>query len=357
MLRVFLSAQRDAIIGRTRLILVSALAPRRHAIVEHAIRSFLDETVEALRASPVTPDALETVGRSAALHGGQLQREGYSLADVVHGYASVGRAIHEVAGNAGLTAPEADLRTLRLCLEEATAQAVTEHARQREQSFARDEQERLGELAHELRSSLGSAMISFDLLRTGTAGFAGSTAGVLGRSLGRLSSLVEASVASVRVGAGMLVLERVSVRQFFEEVELGATIDAAAHEVTLDVLPVEPGIDVEVDRSILTTAVGNLLANAVKFTRPKGQVLLRASSANDRVFIEVEDECGGLPAGKAEALFRPFEQQSANRAGLGLGLSLSRKGVEANGGTVSVRDRPGIGCVFVIELPRLTTVA
>ncbi|HSY23497.1 MAG TPA: HAMP domain-containing sensor histidine kinase [Polyangiaceae bacterium] len=357
MLRALLSTQRDEIMGQTRLILVAALAPRTHAIVERAIFAFLEEAGEALRVSPVTNEALEAIGGSAALHGAQMQREGYSLADVVHGYASVARAIHELAGKAGLTVPEEDLRTLRRCLEEATAQAVTEHARQREQSFARDEQERLGELAHELRSSLGSAMISFDLLRAGTAGFAGSTAGVLGRSLGRLSSLVEASVASVRVGAGMLVPERVSVRQFIEEVEVGATIDAAAHEVTLDVLPVEPEIDVEVDRSILTTALGNLLANAVKFTRPKGQVLLRAFSGDDRVFIEVEDECGGLPAGKAEALFRPFEQRSGNRTGLGLGLSLSRKGIEASGGKMSVRDRPGIGCVFVIELPRLTNVA
>ena len=357
MLRVFLSTQRDAIMGRTRLILGAALAPRTHAIVECAVFAFLEEAVEALQAFPVADEALAAIGRSAALHGAQMQREGYSLADVVHGYASLARAIHELTAKAGLTLAEEELRGLRRCLDEATAQAVSEHARQREQSFARDEQERLGELAHELRSSIGSAMISFDLLRAGTAGFAGSTAGVLGRSLGRLSSLVEASVASVRIGAGMLALERISVRQFIEDVEAGATIDATAHEVTLDVLPVEPGIDVEVDRSILTTALGNLLANAVKFTRPKGQVLLRTSSADDRVFIEIEDECGGLPPGKAEALFRPFEQRSANRTGLGLGLSLSRKGVEANGGKMSVRDRPGIGCVFVIELPRLTNVA
>ena len=72
----------------------------------------------------------------------------------------------------------------------------------------------------------------------------------------------------------------------------------------------------------------------------------------DRVRIEVEDRCGGLPAGDTEALFRPFEQRGGNRTGLGLGLSISRRSVEADGGVLSVRDLPGIGCVFTIDLPR-----
>ncbi|HTN84652.1 MAG TPA: HAMP domain-containing sensor histidine kinase [Sorangium sp.] len=64
-------------------------------------------------------------------------------------------------------------------------------------------------------------------------------------------------------------------------------------------------------------------------------------------------ECGGLPPGKCDELFRPFEQRSANRTGLGLGLSICRKGVEAMGGKIGVRDLQGKGCVFSIELPRL----
>ena len=68
--------------------------------------------------------------------------------------------------------------------------------------------------------------------------------------------------------------------------------------------------------------------------------------------IGVEDECGGLPEGKAQALFAPFEQRAANRTGLGLGLSISRRAVEAMGGELRVRDVPGKGCVFTIDLPR-----
>jgi signal transduction histidine kinase len=70
------------------------------------------------------------------------------------------------------------------------------------------------------------------------------------------------------------------------------------------------------------------------------------------VLIEVEDQCGGFPEGKAKVVFAPFEQHHADRSGLGLGLSIARRAVEANLGTLTVRDMPGIGCVFVIDLPR-----
>ena len=98
--------------------------------------------------------------------------------------------------------------------------------------------------------------------------------------------------------------------------------------------------------------VANLVQNAFKFTAAKSHVALRARAEGERVLIEVEDECGGLPAGATEALFAPFEQRGGDRTGVGLGLSISRRGVEANGGTLRVRDLPGRGCVFTIDLPR-----
>jgi hypothetical protein len=69
------------------------------------------------------------------------------------------------------------------------------------------------------------------------------------------------------------------------------------------------------------------------------------------VLIEVADQCGGLPLGDPDELFRPFAQRGSDRSGLGLGLSITRRGVEANDGTLSVRNRPGKGCVFTINLP------
>ena len=53
-----------------------------------------------------------------------------------------------------------------------------------------------------------------------------------------------------------------------------------------------------------------------------------------------------------ETLFAPFTQHGADRSGLGLGLSISRRAVEANGGTLRLRDVPGTGCIFTIDLPQ-----
>ena len=68
--------------------------------------------------------------------------------------------------------------------------------------------------------------------------------------------------------------------------------------------------------------------------------------------IDVKDNCGGLQPGAAEQMFKPFTQRNEDKSGVGLGLSIAKRGVEANGGILSVRDLPGVGCVFTIDLPR-----
>jgi C4-dicarboxylate-specific signal transduction histidine kinase len=79
---------------------------------------------------------------------------------------------------------------------------------------------------------------------------------------------------------------------------------------------------------------------------------VRTTVADGLVSIEVEDECGGLPERNAEALFTPFgPRRGKDRTGLGLGLDISRKAVKACGGEIRVRNLPGKGCVFSIELP------
>jgi signal transduction histidine kinase len=116
-------------------------------------------------------------------------------------------------------------------------------------------------------------------------------------------------------------------------------------------VPPEAGIDA--DRQLIAAALANLLQNAFKFSRPGGHVVVRTdnATAEGRVLIEVEDECGGLPEGNDENLFRPFEQHGGDRTGLGLGLTIARESVETNGGLIRARTLPGRGCVFTIELP------
>jgi signal transduction histidine kinase len=103
---------------------------------------------------------------------------------------------------------------------------------------------------------------------------------------------------------------------------------------------------------MLSSAVGNLLKNAFKFTAHNTEVKLNAYAEADRILISVEDCCGGLPPGDAEKLFQPFMQRGEDKSGVGLGLAICRRATEVNNGVLSVRNIPGKGCVFTIDLPR-----
>ncbi len=103
---------------------------------------------------------------------------------------------------------------------------------------------------------------------------------------------------------------------------------------------------------MLVAAVGNLLQNAFKVTKHRTSVALNAYGVADRIRIDVEDCCGGLRPGGADRMFLLFKQCGGDGSGLGLGLAICRRSVQANNGVLSVRDVPGVGCVFTIDLPR-----
>jgi signal transduction histidine kinase len=352
MLHEFLHANRALIIERTRARIAARPTPlSSEEELENGIPIFLDQLIDTLRLSRPSAKAM---AESASKLGRDLLKRGFTVGQVVHHYGGICQAVTELADETKAPITAAEFHVFNRCLDEAIAQAVTEYTRTREQSIADEGTERLGDLSHELRNALSAAMLSFEVIKTGSVGVGGSTSALLDRSLGRALALIESSVAQVRFQSGIRAPERVSVSQFIEETEVVAAIEANARGITLTVTPVDLGVDVNVDRQLFAAAVANLLQNAFKFTRPKGKVALKTSWTRDRVSIDVEDECGGLPPHKADELFRPFEQRSADRTGLGLGLSISRRSVEADGGEIHLRDIPGVGCVFSIDLPRLS---
>jgi hypothetical protein len=350
-LHEFLSTHRTAILVRTQVKVGARFAPRAtEEELERGIPLFIDQLTDML-VSRV--GALEELGESAVEHGGALEHRGFTVAQVVHDYVSVCQAVTELADEMNAPITPAEYSVLHECLDEAIARAVTEYMRRREDAINLTEAERLGALAHEFRNALAVAMLAFQALRAGKVAIGGSTASLVDRSLRRLSALVESSIAHVRIESGKHAPTRISLRELVEDIEVSASMEAAAQSLTLSVGRVDGDVELAVDRQLLAAAIGNLLQNAFKFTRAQGHVSLNTTVSADRVRIEVEDQCGGLPPGEAEALFRPFEQRGGNRTGLGLGLSISRRSVEADGGVLSVRDLPGIGCVFTIDLPRL----
>jgi signal transduction histidine kinase len=357
MLHEFLVNHRDEIVALTRLKVATRAAPRpTEAELQYGVPLFLEQLADTLRCEMGTTarPTTDEMTQSAQRHGGELRKAGFTVAQVVHDYGNVCQAVTELAIEKRSPISADEFKTLNRCLDEAIAQAVTEFARQRDVSLSDERTERLGFFAHELRNLLGNAILAFEVLKTGAVGIGGSTGAVLERSLGALRELIDRSLAEVRLEAGLQRRERVSVAQLMEEIELAAAIQARAFGLSFTVMPVEPGVAIHVDRQLIAAALANLLQNAFKFSRPQGHIVLRTdtSTTKDRVLIEVEDECGGLAPGEAQDLFRPFEQRSDDRSGLGLGLAIASESVVTNGGQIRARSLPGKGCVFTIELPR-----
>ncbi|MDQ3229918.1 MAG: HAMP domain-containing histidine kinase [Pseudomonadota bacterium] len=372
MLQEFLQEHRADLIARCREKVRERSLPGTSAReLSFGITVFLDQLIQTLGAEQVS-DFLESrkvsgpasgvvaaseIGETASRHGREMLQHGFNVEDVIHDYGDLCQAITDLAFERSAQIGTDEFRTFNRCLDNATAIAVTEFGYLREQAM-RDENhktlnEMLGAFAHELRNSLATATLALSAIRLGRVGLTGATGAVLDRSLVAMRNLIDRSLVEAQMAAGPVVeTSSFSLAEFIGEIKLAASLEAEVRGRHLIVAAVDPKLAVSGDRSLLAGAVGNLLHNAFKFSAPRGEVSLNAYASGDRVLIDVEDSCGGLPAGDAENLFKPFTQADADRTGAGLGLSISRKSVEANGGLLTVRDIPGTGCVFTIDLPR-----
>jgi signal transduction histidine kinase len=354
-LHEFIAINRDEIISRCRAkVAARSIPPPTEAVLAHGVPVFLDQLRDALSLGQLTSPE---IGKSAIKHGHELLRQGFTVSQVVHDYGDVCQAITELAGELNAPISTDYFRTFNRCLDDAIAGAVTEYGRERNQSGIDGESargsERLGFFAHELRNLISTAIMAFEVLKTGNVGVAGSTGSVLHRSLMACHTLVTRSLAEVRLTQGIQHREQFLIAAFIKDIASASTLEANARGLSLTVAPVEDGVAIEADRQVLAAVVANLVQNALKFTRPRTTVTLRVDTSADRVLIEVHDECGGLASGDVNELFRAFEQRSEDRSGVGLGLAFSRWGAEANDGRVYARNLPGTGCVFTVDLPRL----
>jgi len=367
----FLNKNRDELIARCRFRVAQrsvtrALAPE----LEHGISHFLTQLIRTLEAeasgsagslgvsgrSGGVPE-LSEIGATAARHGRELLVGDFTIDQVVHDYGDLCQSISELAMESAQEFQVAEFQTLNRCLDNAIAHAVSEYAYQRDAAAVdRSNQAfnlRLGVFAHELRNALATGMLALSVIRTGNLGLGGATGTLLDRSLVRMRNLIDRSLGDVRTLAGLPPQERqFSLAAFIAECGLSGSLEASVKGCTLSVSPVDPALALECDRDMLSGVVGNLLQNAFKFTKRGTQVTLNAYAVSDRVLIEVSDHCGGLPPGSADKLFLAFAQVGNDRSGLGLGLSIAQVDVTACGGLLNVRDRPGTGCVFTIDLPR-----
>jgi len=353
MLHEFIAEHRDAIIARTRERVAHRPWPSvsNHEL-EHGVPLFLTQLSETLRLEATeTPFPSGAIGSTAARHGEALSQAGFTVSQVVQDYGDICQAITEVALERRAPITVQEFHTLNRSLDTAISEAVTEHARLSAHTQSADEVERLGHAAHELRDILNTALLAFHTLRRGTVSINGSTGAVLGRSLMSLQDTIHRTLSEVRLATGNQRRERLPVVALLDDIGATGALHSEYRHIEFAIDPVDRSLTIEGDPQLLTSAVMNLLHNAFKYTRPGGRVVLRAYAKDTRVLIEVEDECGGIPESKAD-LFRAFgDRRGIDRSGLGLGLSIARNAIRAHGGDIHVRNMPGKGCAFVIDLP------
>jgi signal transduction histidine kinase len=360
MLYEFLNSNREELISRCK-----SRVAQRHVLdetpgeIEYGIPLFLTQLTEILHeesSGTTGPGLAMEIARTAGSHGNELLRRGFTAAQIVHNYGDLCQAVTELAIEQDVRISNSEFRTLNRCLDDAIADAVSEFAHERDlmisDSHERTLNECLGFLAHEFRNLTNTSMLALEALKRSDGGITGSAGAILDRSLKGMENLCARALVDVRLRVGIPERrERVRVAEFVEEAQSAAMPEATGRGLELIVSSVDPDLIIDIDRHILAGALTNLLQNAFKFTRSQSRVLLKAFSSTDRVLIEVEDECGGLPEGNVEDLFLLFEQRSSDRSGIGLGLGMSRRGVEVNGGTLYARNLPDRGCVFTIDLP------
>jgi hypothetical protein len=364
MLHEFLTARRGELIERcSAKVAARSAAKEGQSEQVHGIPHFIDQLIDTLKADPRrskelsgatdsgSKSAVSEMGAAAAQHGRDLCRQGYTVEQLIRDYGDLCQAITDCAFENDEPIEVAEFRTLNRCLDNAIADSVTEWAYQSNLAHADKKIERVDVFIYELRKLIHTATLAVIAIKAGNVGIAGATGAVLESSLIDQRNLLDHSLNDLRGESAVPTTHKlVRLADFIAESKISASLAAQSRHCELSVAVVDANLAVDADQAVLFSAVGSLLANAFKFTPPEGRIALSAYASGDRIHIDVEDGCGGLAAGAAERMFLPSTPSNADPVDSELSVCL--RSVQANNGRLSVRDIPGSGCVFTIDLPR-----
>jgi signal transduction histidine kinase len=230
----------------------------------------------------------------------------------------------------------------------------------RELALARQQSDFVSAVSHEFRTPLTSMRHLTALLVTGSITNEDRKTqyyGLLADETERLNRLVESLLSFGRIEAGAYAwqLEPVDVGELVCGIvdEFRRQPQAAARQILCSI--VQPLRSARLDREAITRAVWNLLENAAKYSEPNAPIRVIARQEQEAVLLSVEDEGVGIPPEERLKIFQKFFRGSgagkAGVRGVGIGLALVQRIVEAHGGSIRVESEPGRGSTFTVELP------
>jgi PAS domain S-box-containing protein len=205
---------------------------------------------------------------------------------------------------------------------------------------------------HELRNPVAVIKLRAQLMKR-RGGYSEQAVDAIIQQANQLGRLVDDLLTASQVEADRLDL-RFGETDLVVEVQAAAShLQASGRAVRIDV-PSEPVL-VMADRQRLAQVFGNLLTNAAKYSAEDAEIALRVVCEDDRALISITDHGEGIAQDALPHLFDRFYRVAgtADRVqGLGLGLFITRRIVEAHGGSISVQSQPGQGSTFTVSLPR-----
>ncbi|MDC3955714.1 HAMP domain-containing sensor histidine kinase [Polyangium jinanense] len=264
------------------------------------------------------------------------------------------RAIERFArGDDHTRAPDVgpvEIRELAAAFNEMAASI----ARKREEQIAV-----LAAVAHDIRNPLAAIKMSTTVLARSapsTEPRVLRTLTIVDRQIDRLARMTDDLLQATRIQAGQLELSKkpCDLCQILNDsVELYAST-SPNHRISL-VIP-EGTLVCDLDQARVEQVLDNLIGNAIKYSPTGGEIRIAANGDGNEAVVAVSDQGVGIEPEEIERIFEPFHRAVSTRKvahGVGLGLSVARKIIEAHGGRVEVESRRGEGTTFRVHLPLL----
>jgi two-component system, OmpR family, phosphate regulon sensor histidine kinase PhoR len=218
----------------------------------------------------------------------------------------------------------------------------------------------ISNVSHELRTPLASLKALTETLQSGA--LADPEAGP--RFLNRIATEVDAltqmaqellDLSRIESGQVQLNFESISPRKLLYSAADRMKTQAERANIKLNVLTADGLPKIRADKARLEQVLVNLIHNAVKFTKPGGEIALEAESVDGGIRCAVRDTGAGIPAESVSRIFERFYRVDSSRtgSGTGLGLSISKHIVEAHGGKIWAESLEGKGSTFYFFIPHL----
>ncbi|MGA9335896.1 MAG: ATP-binding protein [Rudaea sp.] len=212
------------------------------------------------------------------------------------------------------------------------------------------------DVPHEMRSPLSRLRVALELARTQTGADAAIQLDRIEREALRLEEMIAQAIQLSRMETAQRTqVEKVALDELVADIAADAAFEAQARDCTLRITATVP-LTVNAEAQLLSSAIENVVRNAVNYTSAESQVDLCVDRSGDHARVRVRDHGPGISHDDCARIFEPYFRTDAARqrksGGSGLGLAIAKRAIERQGGCICARNAEGGGLEVEIRLPQ-----